>query len=347
MIQTQIKLRINKKQEVKLNSWLLSLTRVWNWGISKIGYDAKHGIYHKEFDFVNLLANHSKKLEIPSHTLQAMLKMGYTTWQRCFKKIGKKPRFKGIRNKLSSIPFPDPIKYPTDGRVKIPMLGLIRYHKQDIPQGKIKCGRIVKRASGWYLCLFIDSKSNVILPNGEGKVGIDPGYKTNLTLSNGVKIDTIKHFKKRQNRLAQAQRGKDKKLTARLQERIKNRRKDANHKLSHKLVQEYDTIVFSKDNIKGIAKKYGKSVAEAGHYQLRQMLSYKCSISNRKYIEVDSKYSTMTCHACLSKNGPTGISGLQVRQWECSDCGVQHDRDINAAINTLIVGLGTSLERCA
>ena len=275
-----------------------------------------------------------------------MLCLAFDSWQRCFKKIAKKPRFKGQRNKLQSIPFPDPIRRPEGVHIKLPGIGILRFHKQDIPQGKIKCGRLVKRASGWDLCLFIEADVKAIKPKSSGKIGIDPGFKNTLTLSNGEKIDKPKRFKKIEARLAQAQRGKRKQLTSRLQERLKNRRKDDNHKLSRKLVEQYDTIVFSKDKIQSVAKSYGKSVAEAGHYQLRQMISYKCTAIRRKYIEVDSKYSTMTCSNCFAQTGPTGKAGLSVRQWMC-ECGSHHDRDTNGAINTLIAGLGTSLERCA
>ena len=114
--------------------------------------------------------------------------------------------------------------------------------------------------------------------------------------------------------------------------------------LPRKLISENDIIVFSKDNIKGLAKRHGRSVAEAGHYQIRKMLMYKSLIGGTKYIEVNSKKSTMTCSSCGSESGPTGLAGLQVRQWECSCCGAHHDRDINSAINTLIAGLGTSHE---
>lgn len=197
------------------------------------------------------------------------------------------------------------------------------------------------------MCLFVEADAKTISARSDCIIGIDPGYKSTLTLSSGEKIDKPRQLQRTEKRLAGAQRGKRKKLTARLQERIKNRRKDDNHKLSRKLVEENKVIVFSKDNIKNIAKSYGKSVAEASHYQLRQMLSYKCTASGRKYIEVDSKGSTMTCSNCLAKTGPTGKAGLSVRQWECTECGIRHDRDRNAAINTLLVGLGTSLERCA
>jgi transposase len=62
----------------------------------------------------------------------------------------------------------------------------------------------------------------------------------------------------------------------RLQERIKNRRKDDDHKLSRNLVEKNKIVVFSKDNIKGIAKSYGKSVAEVGHYSANAILQMHC-----------------------------------------------------------------------
>jgi IS605 OrfB family transposase len=347
MIQAQIKLRLNPKQEAILFAWLLMLKSVWNWAIRKIELDAKDGIFYRKQVFQNLLAGHGKRMGVPSHTLQGMLMIAWDAWDRCWKKLAKKPRLKGARNKLFSISFPDPIHRPSGNYIKIPGIGLIRFHKQDIPEGTIKCGRIVKRASGWYLCLFLEADAKAIPAKSHGKVGIDPGYKDTLVLSTGEKISLPKEFQKKQARLAQAQKGGRKRLAARLQERIKNRRKDNNHKLSRRLVEENALIVFSKDNIKELAKSYGKSVAEASHYQLRQMLSYKCITSGRKYIEVDSRDSTMTCSHCMAKTGPAGKAGLSVRQWVCSGCGSPHDRDQNAAINTLLVGLGTSLELSA
>jgi putative transposase len=347
MIQTQVKLRVKQKHEVALNEWLMILTRVWNWAIRKIELDAKDEIYYTKQQFQNLLADHGKRLGIPSHTLQGILVIAWDAWERCFKKLAKKPRLKGKRNRLNSIPFPDPIRRFDGVHIKIPGLGILRFHKQDIPEGKIKCGRIIKRASGWYLCLFIEANGQAIAHQSDGVVGIDPGYKSTLTLSSGETINKPKQLQKAESRLGQAQRGKRKKLTARIQERIRNRRKDDNHKLSRRLVEGNKIIIFSKDNIKGIARSYGRSVAEASHYQLRQMLSYKCITSGREYIEVNSKGSTMTCSNCFAKTGPTGKAGLSVRQWECTECGILHDRDHNAAIYTLLVGLGMSLERCA
>ena len=344
MIQRQLKLRFNNSQAQQLDTWLFRLTGVWNWSIRKIEQDAKDGIYYSQKAFHNLLADHGKKLGIPSHTLQEMLDTAWIAWQRCYKKLAKKPKLKGRRNKLTSIPFPDPFKAPEGTRIHIPGIGHVRFHTQDLPQGRIKSGRIVKRASGWYLCLFIDAYPQSIPHTADGAIGIDPGFHTLLTLSTGEKIAHPNELRQTAHRLAQAQRGDRTHLVARLQERLANQRKDRNHKLSRRLVAENHRIVWSKDRQTAIAKVFGKSVASAGHAQLRGMLAYKCTASGREFLEASSKYSTKTCSACGSLSGPTGYAGLSVRQWTCSACGAVHDRDVNAAINTLIAGVGITLE---
>ena len=113
-----------------------------------------------------------------------MLTMAHTAWQRCFKKLAKRPRLKGQRNKLTKIPFPDPLRPP---RAPLPgWRGAVRFHKQPLPEGRIQSGRVVKRASGWYLCLLIDAAPNAIPVTGNGMVGIDPGFQHLLTLSTYV-----------------------------------------------------------------------------------------------------------------------------------------------------------------
>jgi putative transposase len=346
MIQAQVKLRLNKIQEALLAEWLFMLTGVWNWAIRKIENDAMDGIYYTPMEFQNLLADHGKKMGIPSHTLQGMLAMAHTAWKRCYQKIGGKPKLKGMRNRLNSIPFPDPIHTPEQNHVKLPGIGTLRFHQQDLPEGKIKCGRIVKRASGWYLCLFVNAERSPIQAKDYDVVGIDPGFSHLITLSSGEKVDHPKELQQSIKRLGQAQRGGNRKLTARLHERIQNQRKDRNHKLSLRLVKENEVIAVSKDNIKGMASMFGKSVASSAHAQLRQMLSYKTNsrAGGAKYVEVASHHSTRTCSSCGCLTGPTGLAGLSVREWACTACGTLHDRDVNAAINTLIAGVGTTHE---
>ncbi|HAM41493.1 MAG TPA: hypothetical protein DCP69_09190, partial [Candidatus Omnitrophica bacterium] len=275
MIVRTLKLRLTKKQEALVNSWLWNLTGLWNFAVKKIEHDAQDKVYHSGFDCQNWIADHSKRMEIPSHTMQGIISQAYNAWQRCFKKLAKKPRLKGQRNKLNSIPFPDPIRSPKDHRISLPGLGKVRYHKQELPGAKIKCGRIIKRVSGWYVALWLDCDHAFPVQSTDKAVGIDPGFKTLLTLSDGTKFENPRELHKGAKRLAQSQRGNRKKLTARLLERQANRRNDRSHKISRKLVEQYKTICYSDDNFKSMAKRFGKSVSEAGLSNLIGMLYYK------------------------------------------------------------------------
>lgn len=343
MIQTQLKLKLSPRQERQLAHWLFHLASVWNFAIRKIELNAENRIYFRRREFTNLLNGHGAKLGIPAHVFQATLDSAFSAWQRCFRKIGGKPRLKGRRNNLNSIPFPDPLRLWPGNRVGVLGVGRVRYYKQELPEGKIKCGRIVKRASGWYLCLMVDAESAVIPRVANGQIGIDPGFSSLLTLSTGEKINHPRELEASALRLAQAQRGHGRRLAARLQERIANQRKNRNHHLSRRLVSENVLVAFSGDNHKAIATRFGKSVASSSHGQLRSMLAYKSPKSGTTYVEVDSKNSTKTCSSCGALSGPTGLAGLKVRQWTCG-CGAEHDRDVNAAVNTLIAGLGESHE---
>lgn len=344
LTQWQLKLRLTKAQEREFDAWLFHLTAVWNWAIRKIELNAQNKIYFSAHSFHNLLSGHSAKLGIPSHIIQGVLSTAHESWSRCFKGTAGKPRLKGRRRPLNSIPFPDPFRPRKGNRIHVPGVGSVRFHKMELPEGRIKRGRICKRASGWYLCLIIEAQPRPIERTASGVIGIDPGFGNLLTTSEGEIIEHPREFESAALRLSQAQRGHNRRLSSRIQERIVNRRRDRNHKLSRRLVAENITIAFSKDNNKGISKRFGKSVASSGHAQLRQMLAYKSLIGGTEYIEVDSKGSTMTCSNCGSKSGPTGLSGLAVRQWRCA-CGAQHDRDVNAAINTLLAGAGLAHER--
>ena len=343
MIVRTLKIRLTPTQEKMFDGWLWNLTGVYNWAVRKVELDARDSIYHSDFNFCNLLAGHSKKLGIPSHVLQGTVKQAYTAWRKCFKKKARKPRLKGKRNKLNSIPFPDPIAAPVGNNIKLPGVGSLRFHKQVLPSAKIKCGRMVKRASGWHLCLWLDYEHKFPVKKTNASVGIDPGFSTLLTLSDGTTFENPRELRKGAERLAQASRANDETLVAKLQERQANRRNDRNHKISRKLVENYATIYYSDDNFQAMSTKFGKSIFEASLGQLIAYLTYKSRTGGRKLVAVNSKSTTMTCSNCGAKTGPAGLVGLRVRDWECG-CGAKHDRDVNAARVILKTGAGCALK---
>src|SRR5688572_27008810 len=182
MIQRQLKLKLTPRQERQLDHWLYHLTAIWNWGIKRVERDAEIGIYHGSLSFRDLLKGHGPKIGMPQDAISGTLWTVHTAWRRCFKGLARKPRFKGRRNRLNGIAFAHGTTIK-NGRVLIQHLGRVRFHKQDIPEGHISQLRVVKRASGWYACLFIKAEPNEIPLTGEGQIGVDPGFTHLLTLS--------------------------------------------------------------------------------------------------------------------------------------------------------------------
>jgi IS605 OrfB family transposase len=123
--------------------------------------------------------------------------------------------------------------------------------------------------------------------------------------------------------------------------RIKNRRADAIHKFSKKLVEENSFIVVGNVSSTGLAKtKMAKSVLDAGWSMLKTQLDYKSKAMQGEFLEVNEKYTTQPCSFCgvISDSSPRGRAGLGIREWTCAECGTEHDRDINAAKNILRLG---------
>jgi transposase len=340
MIQRQLKLKLSPKQARQCEAWLFRATGIYNWTLRKIEQDARGGKYWTAFGLMYEIAGHSKKCDVPARVIQGTIARAHQAWDRCFKKLGKKPRLKSVRNKMSGLDIPGDVRRAGEHRISIPGLGKVRYHKDSLPEGKIKACRLLKKASGWRLAVCVEAEPNAIARTGTARIGIDPGFSALLTLSDGTKIGHPRELEASAGALARAQRGGHGVRAARIQEHIANQRRDRNHKLARELVAKNELIVFSADRHKAIAKMFGRSVASSGHAQLRSMLAYKSRTGGTRYIEVDSRFSTKTCSACGCLSGPSGFSGLAVREWTCAECGTRQDRDVNAALNTLLSGAG-------
>jgi putative transposase len=130
-------------------------------------------------------------------------------------------------------------------------------------------------------------------------------------------------------------------------ERIANTRKDFQHKLSRKLVNENQVIIVEDLAVKNLVKNHNlaKSISDAGWSEFTRQLKYNAQKDGKTYLEIGRFFpSSKTCHVCLNQ---VGSLPLDVRSWTCSNCDTKHDRDVNAAINIRdqglrILALGTS-----
>ena len=348
MIARHVKLKMNRKLKKELDATLWHLTGCYNWTIKTVALRKSAGLPYSYFDILSLLSDHSKKCGISSRALHGCIHDAFGAWEKCWSKQNGKPRLKGARNPLNSILFRGDCRLDADkSTIKLPNFGKVRFHSltKGFPEGKLASSvRLIRKASGWYAVLLFDAEHKQVTLASNSKIGIDTGFKNLVVTSEGQKFEHPRELEASANQLAKVQRGRGKRRTARLHEKISNQRKDRNHKISHQIVKENKEIYITKDNLSGQAARFGKSIASSGIGQLRQFIFYKGSSSGRKVVFVDSKYSTMTCSSCQGRTGPTGLSELNIRDWECKACGAEHDRDVNAAINTLNSGARYALE---
>ena len=194
-----------------------------------------------------------------------------------------------------------------------------------------KGGHFVEDSLGrWYVCFTVPEDRCL---QGVGEVGIDLGLHNLATLSDGTKVEAPQIYRRQEQRLAILQRARRRAQVRRLHARLANCRRDYLHKLSTQLAARYALIAVGNVSAKHLASK---SVNDAGWSMFRNMLRYK----SPGYVEVDEKFTTQTCSSCGSKvssTRPKGIAGLGIRAWDCSECGANHDRDVNAARNILML----------
>lgn len=216
------------------------------------------------------------------------------------------------------------------------------FHSRDLPEGKIKDGTCFSqdRRGNWFLNIVIEVSDAEIRKPVRG-VGIDLGLADLATLSNGQKIENPRNYRRLEKKLAIAQRARNKKQVVNIHAKIANSRADFLHKASAQIVRDFDYIVVGNVSSSKLAKtSMAKSVLDAGWHSFKQMLAYKSIANGVWYEEVNEAFSSQTCSSCgsLPDSRPKGIAGLGIREWQCSDCGAIHDRDVNAALNILRSG---------
>ncbi len=99
-------------------------------------------------------------------------------------------------------------------------------------------------------------------------------------------------------------------------------------------------MFFEDLNLDGMKRLWGRKVSDLGLYQLLQRLEFKAKEHSKIIGKVDRFFpSSKTCSNCSAIKE---ILTLKDRVFKCQNCGYEINRDLNAAINILTVGISTA-----
>lgn len=210
---------------------------------------------------------------------------------------------------------------------------------------------ISKDYAGRYFVSCLCEFEAEILPVTPKMIGIDLGLKDLFVTSEGERIGNPRHTAKYAARLAKAQRrlskkklgsanrAKARRKVARIHAKISDCRLDGLHKLSRRLINENQVVCVESLAVKSMIRNptLSKAIADAGWGELVRQMSYKSVWAGRQMVAIDRWYpSSKRCSCC----GYTlDALPLDIRAWACPECGTEHDRDVNAAINIKAAGL--------
>jgi len=307
--------------------------------------------------FKQLKQDHQALSTIYSQILQntaARLDFAFKSFFRRIKS-GEKPGFPRFKNKFryNSFTYPQKgFKLLIDKQViQLSKIGRVKIKLYRQIEGKIKTCTIRKTATGKWFITFSCVVSPKLISKSNKAIGIDVGLKTFAALSNGVRIKNPRFFRQEEKQLAKVQRkfsklkkqnkerNKARKVIAYIHERISNRRHNFTHKIARKIVNHFGIIVVEDININqmqnGNFRGINKSIGDAAWRMFVDLLSYKAEEAGRKVIKVNPAYTSQTCSKC----GQRHKLKLSERVFTCPFCNFILDRDHNASINILTLGM--------
>jgi putative transposase len=260
------------------------------------------------------------------------------------------PRFKGS-GRYDSITYP---QYGNGARLEgntliLSKIGSIKVILHRPVESRIKTVTLRRSATGkWYVSFSVETEPQP-LALSEAAIGVDVGLSSFATLSSGEKIANPRFFrseehelKKVQRKLSKAEKGtperaKRRKVVSRVHERITNRRWNFAHQESRKLIARFGILAFEDISAGGMLKNHclAKSIADAAWNQFVLVTTSKAEEAGRRVVLVDPRHTSQRCSRC----GQLVRKDLSVRVHACPVCGLVIDRDENASINILALGL--------
>jgi putative transposase len=266
-----------------------------------------------------------------------------------FAGLSKFPKFRR-KGRYNSFTYPQLGGFRiSDGKIRLSMIGRVRIVLHREVEGRMKTCTIVRDIDQWYACITAEKDDAELVPRDGPSVGVDLGVTSIAALSDGTIVATPRLLKKSeveirtlQRSLSRKQKGsrngeKAKVALEKSWRRLRNRRNDFAHKTSRFFADNYGTIVFEDLNIRGMVKNHNlaSAILDACWGKTRQLTAYKAERRGGRVMLVEPRGTSQECSGC----GKTVEKALSERTHLCPFCGLELDRDVNAARNILARGL--------
>ena len=356
----------NEEQKILIHKTFWCARFVYNYYLN---YQKEKGV-QKSFnlckDLKELENNHGYLKEVDSCALRSSIFDLEDGFNNFFAKRSGYPRFKSkfnrqsYRTSLIRSTYKDKqysnIEVDLLTRViKLPKLGKVKirgYRNRERIEGKILSTTISRETTNkYYVSVLVEEDILMDKVTPTTIVGIDLGIKDLVVTSDGIKYGNLKvlmRFEKRlkrlQRKLSRQVKGsknylKTKEKISRVHAKIMNYRKHYLNDIANEIVDNHDIIVTEsllvKDMFKDKKKVFNKSLSDASLSKLCSLIEWKSRIKGKFYYKINTYYpSNQICSQSGYKNEK--LKDLSIREYDCKECGVHNDRDINASLNILL-----------
>jgi putative transposase len=302
---------------------------------------------------------HSKVLQMVNYTLWSNIK-SLSKLKKNGHRIGRlKYKRRGQYNTLVY----NQSGFSINGNVlSLSKIGIVPFDMhRPLPENGVVKGVVITRQDGnWYVAMQVQIPDISVKPVSEESniIGLDVGVASFVKGYDGndhhvvenpkflaQKFDKLRFL---QRELSRKQKGSNNrlkawKLVAKLHKKVQNIRINRNHQISRKYVDQYDVIVVEDLDIMGMVSRQQKvkklsqkarrtlrrNILDAGWGDFVQKLGYKATQAGKLLLKICPRNTTQRCSSC----GSIVYKDITKRTHKCPYCGLEIDRDDNAAIN--------------
>jgi putative transposase len=323
----------------------------FNWALDAWKKQYKRGKKPSAMSLIKL-QNSIKKKAFSFYSEVSKTAPQYAIWnvEAAYKKMWKEksgyPKFKKKGVKDSFVAVENSVAFKQQkNKIWIPRIGWVKCHEDLRFEGKVNNVVVKRIADKYFAVVNLISNETPAVSENQAAVGVDLGVKSLLVLSDGKTFENPKALKKNLKSLNRLQRGlsrkkkasnnrkKQKMKVAKKYYRISNIRKNAIHQATSYLVNNYGKIVIEDLNVKGMVKnrKLSQALSDASFGEVSRQLAYKAAWNGVELVKADRFFaSSKTCSNCGNKKVTLKLSE---RIYKCEKCGIEIDRDLNAAKN--------------